>query len=131
MDNTEKQGVKERIKQFIMFKNISTREFERQVGVSYGFIGNMSKSTSPEKITKISHCFPDLNIAWLLTGQGEMLKQPERPPIGFRQGEHTNTGADPLDMLIAQQSELVRQYSELIRQHGELIDMLKQRQAKD
>lgn len=74
MESVENQSVKERLKQFIMFKNISTREFERQIGVSYGFIGNMSKSTSPDKIIKISHRYPDLNTDWLLTGNGEMLK---------------------------------------------------------
>lgn len=41
MECAENQNVKDRLKQFIMFKNISTREFERQIGVSYGFIGNM------------------------------------------------------------------------------------------
>ena len=73
MECAENQNVKDRLKQFIMFKNISTREFERQVGVSYGFIGNMSKSTSPDKVIKISHQFPELNITWLLTGDGDML----------------------------------------------------------
>lgn len=79
MECAENQNVKDRLKQFIMFKNISTREFERQIGVSYGFIGNMSKSTSPDKVIKISHQFPELNMTWLLTGEGEMLRTDSRP----------------------------------------------------
>ena len=79
MECAENQNVKDRLKQFIMFKNISTREFERQIGVSYGFIGNMSKSTSPDKVIKISHQFPELNMTWLLTGEGEMIRTDSRP----------------------------------------------------
>lgn len=79
MECAENQNVKDRLKQFIMFKNISTREFERQIGVSYGFIGNMSKSTSPDKVIKISHQYPELNMTWLLTGEGEMLRTDSRP----------------------------------------------------
>ena len=37
-------SVKHRIKQFIEYKNISVREFERRCGLSYGYVNNMRVS---------------------------------------------------------------------------------------
>ena len=74
MESIESQSVKERLKSYIKFKNISVRSFESTCGFSYGFVGNMRNSMQPDKILRISHCFPDLNTGWLITGEGEMLK---------------------------------------------------------
>ena len=66
--------VKERLKAFIEYKNISIRSFESQCGLSYGYVGNMRQSIQPDKVKSIARCFPDLNTGWLLSGEGEMLK---------------------------------------------------------
>ncbi len=75
MENSENQNVRERLKSYIKFKNMSVRSFESSCGLSYGFVGNMRNSMQPDKITRISHCFPELNTGWLMTGEGEMLKE--------------------------------------------------------
>lgn len=69
--------VKERLKQFITYKGISVRSFERDCGLSYGYVNNMRVSIQPDKITSIASQFPELNTGWLLTGEGEMLRNPE------------------------------------------------------
>ena len=66
--------VKERLKTFIEYKNMSVRSFESQCGLSYGYVGNMRQSIQPDKVKSIAHCFPELNTGWLLSGEGEMLK---------------------------------------------------------
>jgi hypothetical protein len=66
--------VKERLKAFIEYKNMSVRSFESQCGLSYGYVGNMRQSIQPDKVKSIAHCFPELNTGWLLSGEGEMLK---------------------------------------------------------
>ncbi len=135
MKNTENQSIKERLREFIMFKNISIREFERQIGVAYGFLSNMSNSTSPKNFTKISHCYPELNIEWLMTGEGEMLRG-QVQNIGGHHNAATMNGDitqnyAPLsedcriDTLLQSNQELIRQHGEIIRQQGELIAMLK------
>lgn len=45
------------------------------IGVSNGFINNISKSIGAEKLHRIQSAFPELNETWLLTGEGEMLKE--------------------------------------------------------
>lgn len=74
-------SVKERLKAFIEEKGISVRSFESQCGLSYGYVGNMRQSIQPDKIKRIAHCFPDLNTGWLLTGEGNMLKDEDAPYI--------------------------------------------------
>ena len=76
MDST----VKERLIEYIKFKKISKSEFGRRIGVSNAYISSMRKSMDPDKIKSISLNFPDLNIGWLLTGEGEMLTQSSSSP---------------------------------------------------
>jgi transcriptional regulator with XRE-family HTH domain len=76
MENT----VKQRLKDFIKFKNLSQGKFEKAVGVSNGFVNNISKGIGADKLQRILSVFPDLNQNWLLTGEGEMIKQEQSQP---------------------------------------------------
>ena len=67
-------SVKERLIEFINSRKISVRKFERECGLSYGYVSNMRVSLQPDKLMSISERFPELNTGWLLTGEGEMLK---------------------------------------------------------
>ncbi len=67
--------VKERLKEYLKYRSISQGKFESTVGLSNGYVNNIRKSIQPDKIQRISLCFPDLNTGWLLTGEGEMLKK--------------------------------------------------------
>jgi hypothetical protein len=66
--------VKQRITEFIKYKNISVREFERVCGLSYGYINNMRVSIQPDKLDNIARCYPELNTGWVAVGYGNMLK---------------------------------------------------------
>ncbi|SEI42332.1 hypothetical protein SAMN04487995_0597 [Dyadobacter koreensis] len=67
-------SVKERLKEYIHLKKISTRQFEIQLGLSNGYINNIKKSISRATLENISMKHPNLNLEWLLLGEGEMLK---------------------------------------------------------
>lgn len=69
----DKSPIQERVEQFIQYKGLSNSRFEKTVGLSNGFVRNMDKGMSTDKLMKISEFFPDLNILWLITGQGTML----------------------------------------------------------
>lgn len=52
-------------------------KFESYIGLSTGYISNMSKNSggiSSDVMLKLKDKFPDLNLDWLITGSGEMLK---------------------------------------------------------
>lgn len=69
--------VQERIRAYIRFKKLSVSEFCRTLDVSTAYVSSMSKSMSLKVIQRISITYPDLNIQWLQTGEGEMIKRPE------------------------------------------------------
>lgn len=69
-----KSTVKERIEDFLKHEKISKTEFGRRIGVSASYIASIRKSIAQEKIVSIAENWPHLNIEWLLTGEGEMLK---------------------------------------------------------
>ena len=67
------ENIKERLESYLQFKKINKSEFGRRIGVSNAFISSIKKSISPEKLQKIKEVFPDLNIEWLMTGDGDMI----------------------------------------------------------
>ena len=67
-----------RIKQFIDYKKISFREFDKKSSIGNGYskkIINGENSPSVNIVDNIIQGFPDLNKNWLLTGEGEMIKK--------------------------------------------------------
>lgn len=71
--------VKQRLKAYLTAKKVSQLSFCNALGVSSGYISNMRKSIAPDKISSIATNYPDLNIQWLLTGQGSMLNDEKLP----------------------------------------------------
>ena len=67
-------AVKQRLIAFINFLGISKNAFEKMCGLSTRYVSNISSSISPLKLKMISLRFPELNTAWLLTGEGQMIK---------------------------------------------------------
>lgn len=70
MENT----TKERLMTFLKSENIGQNTFEKKVGWSTGYINNIKSSIGSDKISSIIKEYPLLNLSWLLTGEGEMLR---------------------------------------------------------
>lgn len=73
----------ERLGEYIHFKGISLNSFDKAIGMSNGYIGKQIKnkaSVGSNIIGKISCVYKDLNIEWLITGNGEMIKQDTETP---------------------------------------------------
>jgi len=70
-------AVKERLIEYIKYRNMSVRAFCRSVGVSETYVSSMRNSIQPQKLVRITVKYPDLNTAWLLTGDGEMIRDAE------------------------------------------------------
>jgi len=78
-------AVKDRLKEYLLTKKLSIREFERNCGLSNGLAARISSTTSPSTLNKISHS-SDLNVDWLLTGEGNMLRADAAPKISYTEG---------------------------------------------
>lgn len=91
-----KSTVKERLESFLKLEKISKTEFGKRIGVSASYVTGIRKSLAQEKISSIAREWPDLNIEWLLTGEGEMLKgQITQTPVTT----NNNTASDTNNIL--------------------------------
>lgn len=82
--------LKSRVLAYCTKKNIALSTFEKRSGLSNGYFNQVKKRPSTEKIDKIKMAFDDLNIDWLLTGEGEMLKTPGKEGKGNDTTEEAN-----------------------------------------
>ena len=73
-------SVKQRLVCYLKAKKIGQNKFERLAGLSNGYISNLKNAPSVDKVEKIFNAAPDLNRAWLLSGEGEMLVEAETKP---------------------------------------------------
>lgn len=73
--NLFSMNVKSRLLEFVAYTQMSKRKFQEKIGVSNSYIQNISESIGADIMNRISIQYPELNITWLLTGEGEMLKK--------------------------------------------------------
>jgi len=75
--------------QFIQHAGMSARQFDLSIGASNGYTLRMKKnnaSIGSDVIENILRIYPQLNVVWLLTGEGNMLKSPvAAEPLDFEQ----------------------------------------------
>lgn len=75
---TDGMSVKNRLTEFIEYKGVNPKTFEDTADLGNGYVNNAGDSIRSRTLEKISKAYPDLNTAWLLTGQGGMIKgEPE------------------------------------------------------
>jgi len=68
----------ERIAIFIHFKKISPHAFEQKIELSNGYFSKQLKhlgSVGSDILIRIYQAYPELDILWVLTGEGQMLKE--------------------------------------------------------
>lgn len=99
-------GVKDRLKAFASYKDLTPKEFEIRAGLSNGAFAKISDSVRPSTVNRISIAFPELNTYWLMTGEGKMLLDfseygsKEPPRLGIPYYEEMPVSAGQLDVLL-------------------------------
>ena len=74
----------DRLMQFIKFAGLSARQFDLSIGASNGYTLRMVKnnaSIGSDVIENILKVYPQLNVVWLITGEGDMLNKGEEDEI--------------------------------------------------
>ena len=72
----------ERIYQLIDYKKDSVYKISKEIGVSNGYFSKTKPkngSVGGDIIEKIVNYYTDVNVEWLITGEGSMLKQEHAP----------------------------------------------------
>lgn len=110
-----------RIKEYIDFKGITNQKFEKEVGFSNGAFASQLKNNRTigvDKLENILKTYPEINIEWLLTGEGEMLKN-----ICPKSEQYTD-----LENLL---NSVIHTQQEIINNQKETIEQLKNQIKKD
>jgi hypothetical protein len=79
--------MKERLIEFLSYLKIGQTKFEEKVGLSRGFVNNIGENITSAPLKKIMEKHPELNINWLKTGEGKMIK-----PISQQNKVNANNG---------------------------------------
>lgn len=72
-------NIANRIKRFITASSLNLSTFDKSIGVANGYIGKQIKSkgsVGSHIIEKIISTYPNLNVYWLMTGEGDMFCSP-------------------------------------------------------
>lgn len=105
--------LQDRLKQFITSLDLSVLAFENECGMAQGTVNKMTDNSRQRTLEKIRKHYPQLNMEWLKTGDGEMLNpQPTvdidldlklggRSQLAFR--DITNIGDAKTQILILQE----------------------------
>lgn len=95
------ETVKERLVAYLEHKGINKSEFGRMIGVSNAYISSIRKSIQPDKVERISVAFPDLNVSWLVTGEGDMLNENKNDVAMLKERVSATTLDKALDEIAA------------------------------
>lgn len=71
---------KDRLLQFLKYKDLGQQKFEISIGMSNGWASKVGDSIRENTLQKIKEVYPELNIAWLKSGVGEMLNNTDQEP---------------------------------------------------
>lgn len=62
-----------RMKKFLKYANTNQGKFEEDCNLGNGFVSKIAGSFHPGSKQKIGLVYPDLNLNWVITGEGTML----------------------------------------------------------
>lgn len=86
--------IEDRIRLFCEMSGISLNRFEVMSGLSKSYTRRVKRTMGPDKKQLISDAFPYLNIDWLITGRGNIVKpefQKDYPHMVLSQGNNHRT----------------------------------------
>lgn len=87
--------LQERLQAFLNHEDISLRAFERQCDIKAGTASKMTEKSYGTTFHKIAKAYPQLNMEWLKTGDGEMLNRHSAPiqHVHVQQNNNRNSTA--------------------------------------
>lgn len=109
----------ERIEQFIRNQGLSVRAFEKTINASDGMIRraiNNNTDIQSKWIALIAEKYPHMNIDWLITGRGPMLRESSLKEVPVQVSQQPNT-------------EIIQLLLSKIEQQAQEIGKLKERLA--
>ncbi len=124
--------IKERMLQLAKFKNLTMEDFCNKIGMSYAnFKGEAKKRPiNSNTIVTLFTTFPDINLKWLLIGEGTMLETPNVDSNNRTNETGNQEIINYLEEKLKQQEEALQNcYREIGRLEGQLEGNKKERKT--
>lgn len=118
------ETVRDRLYKFIQYLNMSVRQFEIKWGVASGYVRNISKGIGNEHLTNLCKQYPILDLNWLYTGSGSMLKNiSENSGNLLKQIENDDRNNRSIETIIMEfvKKTVMDQIPEIIKAVGEAM----------
>lgn len=93
-------SIKERAELFCEHRKIRLAAFCRAADISNGYFTNKREEIGYAISKKITKTFPDLNLEWLQTGEGEMLKVPATVTMYNPSAEERGEVGESIDLSV-------------------------------
>lgn len=125
----------DRLMKFIAYAGLSARQFDLSIGASNGYTLRMQKnnaSIGSDVIENIVATYPQLNLVWLITGEGEMIKtNTETEILSFNQLPKEKQAE--IEAIIARKIKAKQQeeYQRLLKEITEEIDSIEIKKKKN
>ncbi|MFX1666985.1 hypothetical protein JSO61_000430 [Riemerella anatipestifer] len=119
--------IKERILQFVDFKGVKREVFYGKIGMTSANFRGKAKETpiNSTAIENILSEYPDLNLEWLITGSGEMVKGSTQNVRIEGQNKNLNNINGSSNVTISQND-----ISEIIEIQREMNDIIRTAQSQ-
>lgn len=115
---------KKRLLEFLQYLGIGQTKFEEKTGLGRASVSKIKDGMSAPNLAKILKAYPELNIEWLLTGEGNMIKD-DNPQMQYsgtnnNQSESLYGSQAVIKLLKEQLSDKQDEINRLYREIGKL-----------
>ncbi|MBO7343653.1 MAG: hypothetical protein J6U45_06445 [Alistipes sp.] len=107
-------SIKARLQEYCKEKHTTIGTFSRHAGISSSYFNNVKSDIGKDIQTRIANTYKDLNIEWLRTGEGEMLKVPATVTVFNPSSNDAQTVGEGIDLSIVP-VELVEKLKEEVK----------------
>lgn len=110
--------LKDRFKEIADYYSVSIRKLEQKFGLQRGNISNLTGAIGSDKLSKIYDNCSDINLIWLITGKGEMIKAEIQDHIKIINPDDPIASLllDRIEKLAAENSRLKQEMNNLLTQ---------------
>lgn len=122
--------IQKRLTEYLLVKGLNFKDFETLCGLSNGAASKLSEKSRETTLNRIVEK-TDINIKWLLTGEGEMIRKGQNVAdvsgstiVGANVSGNGNSISHNDVSNIAGMIELQKGYQEMIKKSQEQLDRL-------
>ena len=107
--------MRDRLKEFAGYMGLSDYRFCMDAGIRRNFLSWGPPGVSARALHKIGQAFPELNLNWVATGEGDMLKaDDDKIPLGTHRAivEARDARIEQLETLVVSLKEEIKELKE-------------------